>query len=348
MPDHHTTTPVVLDPQSILSHPWLGTRSDWAWGFTILHAFRDPAGVVDLAEARSATRESIPEDAWWNLIARLTRDGLLTLRGLTPHLHPLPRTTSSSFQAAWHAFETNVPALRARTIAAYRSEAARALEDAGFTVEQDARVPAGAKKDVPVHLLAHLGEESAALNCCGARALETTAKKLQGVTMERAYALLHPSNQLVDVRTIEIQQKTKLEPETIALPPNVPREAWVKWVKYRRERGKAPTRHSITAHLKILEAAGAGAAAVIERSINSSWVGLFLPEKTHQDVVPRGTASPAAPRFQTGETVLVELEGGASRVVTAEVVSSHYIVDEHGATYPIDRVRPHQEFRAAS
>ena len=130
------TTPHT-NPQAVLAHPWLGSRAEWAWGFTVLHAFRDPIGVVDLAAARAATTTSIPDDTWRDLIAHLTRDGLLTLRGLTPHLHPLPQT-GSAFGAAWRTFEASVPTLRGRTIAAYRSDVARALEDAGFTVEQDA------------------------------------------------------------------------------------------------------------------------------------------------------------------------------------------------------------------
>lgn len=330
-----------------LTHPRFTSRPDLVIAYLALHATQGEAGALDLDAAKAAALNSLEPAAWGAALATLTREGLLYVEGLEPRLAPL--SARSAFQAAWETFTTTAPTLRGRTIAAYRAEAAKALELAGFTVEVDERVPAGAKKTVPVHALATAGGVRVALVCCSARAVESNARKLRLADVDRAFLLVHPSNGLVDVSAVKVSDPTAgFDPETVDLPPNVPRDAWLRWVKYRRERKKPLTPQSVKEQLKVLAEAGASATDVITTSINSSWLGLFPPRRRAGESVPRGTIQAKAPTFQAGETVEVRLADGRTKVVTAEVVSSHYVIDETGATHPIEAVSAHQPLRRAS
>lgn len=343
---HHPATPtghVVLDA---LTHPLL-TRPELVVAYLALHACQSEAGALDLDAARRAATRTLDHTAWSAALAVLTKGNLLYVQGLEPRLAPL--VTQSPFQRAWGAFNRVTPSLRGKTIAAYRAEVAKALESVGFTVMVDERVPAGAKKTVPVHALATAGGERLAVVCCSAKAIESNAKKLQAADVEHAYLLVHPSNELVDIHTVEVAEEgPAFDPEAVELPKNVPVEAWRKWVAYRRERKKPLTRQSVKQHLQVLVDAGPAATDVIMTSINSSWSGLFPPRRQANVPVPRGTQAPKAPRFNSGDLVEVLLGDGRTKVVTAEVVSSHYVIDETGATHPLENVQPHEPLRRAS
>lgn len=345
----HPAPPQGTVVRDALTHPRFSRRPDLVLAYLALHASRTDAGAVDLDAAKSAARHSLEPATWGAALSTLTQEGLLYLEGLEPRLAPL--SVRGAFRAAWETFATMVPTLRAKTIAAYRAEVARALELAGFAVDVDERVPAGAKSTVPVHALAVAGGVRVALVCCSAKAVEANARKLRLADVERAFLLVHPSNDLVDVRAVKVSEAGEaFDPEQVDLPPNVPREAWLKWVAYRRECRKPLTRQSVTQQLQVLVDASAAAADVIMTSINSSWLGLFPPRRPMSAgaPVPRGTTQAAPPPFKAGELVEVRLPDGRTKVVTVEVVSSHYVIDETGATHPIETVSAHQPLRRAS
>ena len=322
-------------------------RPDLVIAYLALHASSTSAGAVDLGAATQAGAHSLGHQAWAKALTALTREGLLYVQGLEPRLAPL--TSHNPFQSAWSAFTNMVPTLRGRTIAAYRAEVAKTLELTGFQVAVDERVPAGAKKTVPVHVLATVGTERVALVCCREKAVETYARKLQGADVDHAYLLVHPSNELVAANAVEVSEPdASFDPGAVDLPGNVPREAWLKWVDYRRETRRGLTRTTVKQQLKLLETAGPAATEMIMTSINSSWMGLFLPKRQTGVPAPRGTTPITAPRFQTGQLVTITAPDGQTQVVTAEVVSTHYVIDEHGNTHPIEQVTEHHPLRRAS
>ena len=72
------------------------------------------------------------------------------------------------------------------------------------------------------------------------------------------------------------------------------KEAWGKWVAYRKERGNPLKPTTVAAQFKAISKVGEEAAiAAIERSIFNGWQGLFLDQTPLQKVV--------APRRLTGE-----------------------------------------------
>jgi len=159
---------------------------------------------------------------------------------------------------------------------------------------------------------------------------------------------VHPDGRLVDARAVKVsERRERFDPAAVDLPGNVPREAWLRWVRYRREKGAPLTPESVTQQLKVLAQAGDEAVAVIEKSINSSWRGLFPPKRRGGEPAPRGADAPPPP-FRPGDLVEVRLQDGRGKVVTAEVVASAYVIDEHGDTHPLARVSPHQPLRRAS
>lgn len=342
----HTPTPHDLDPRDTLTHPRFARRPDLVVAYLALSSSRTEAGTVDLPAAQHTATHSLTPAEWAAALSTLTKLGLLYLHGLEPRLAPL--ATRTLFESAMAAFTGLIPTLRAKTIAAYRGEAVKALELAGFDVTVDERIPAGAKRTVPVHALAAKGGERLALVCCSAKAVESNARKLTEAAIEHAFLLVHPSNELVDARAVEVSNPEEgFDPGAVELPGNVPREAWLRWVAYRRERKAPLTRQSVREQLKVLAEAGAAASDVIATSINSSWQGLFPPRRRPSEAVPRGTAPTMAPRFQTGELVEVRLPDGRTKIVTAEVVSSHHVIDETGATHNIENVAAHQSLRRA-
>lgn len=334
--------PVSL--RSVLTAPRFARRPDLVVAYLALSCAAS-GDAVDLAAARDLARHALGEAAWEGAVAALARDGVLFVEALEARLAGV---ASGAFEAAWEAFAGAAPGLRARTVAAYRAEAVKALEAAGFAVAVDERVPAGAEASVPVHALAEAGGERLALVCCKPGAVEAWARRLRAASVARAYLLVHPDGRLVDARAVKVsERRERFDPAAVDLPGNVPREAWLRWVRYRREKGAPLTPESVTQQLKVLAQAGDEAVAVIEKSINSSWRGLFPPKRRGGEPAPRGADAPPPP-FRPGDLVEVRLQDGRVKVVTAEVVASAYVIDEHGDTHPLARVSPHQPLRRAS
>ncbi len=83
-------------------------------------------------------------------------------------------------------------------------------------------------------------------------------------------------------------KKAKFDATAIDLPPWLPKELWLRWVKDRKQRGKPITEDAAELQLKQLERhrdEGNTPKAVIEHSIAGGFQGLYAPKKRPGDPV---------------------------------------------------------------
>lgn len=106
-----------------------------------------------------------------------------------------------------------------------------------------------------------------------------------------------PSDQPAPAKPSAVKSKAppKFDPLTVDLPENVARESWTAFVKHRGEIRAKVTATTAHALLKTLAAAGADADAILDRSVQNGWRGIFpLPDDYHRTTTTQASGTPPA------------------------------------------------------
>lgn len=107
-----------------------------------------------------------------------------------------------------------------------------------------------------------------------------------------------------------LNKSTRFRAEDVELPPCVPREAWLRWCKHRRQKRQALTELSVEGQLKFLVerfAAGEKPADIIDQSIQNTWTGLFeLKRQNHTNLQDRRRADAR----EAGRQFVEEIQNG--------------------------------------